>query len=301
MHGCNLRRQTIFLLGLLLLTGFSTALLSISPTRGALRKPSVMVMDFQGQGLITYIANEGVLLEIGEKKVVIDGMFRQQAGYQRPSHAMRNDMENALGRFADVDLVLATHYHADHFDARVVRWHLAANPKAHFVAVRQVTDALAKEQGYDQVAPRVIEVTPDFGQRKEMRVSDITLSVIRMRHGNTMNAAFLLNLEGVKILHLGDSDGTVANFDALNLEKEGVAFALIPYWYALDDEGRRVIREHIAPKQVIFFHIPEDNPDHPQLKQHMDEMGGRAGLQKGITAEFPNALFLLDPLAPPRR
>lgn len=297
-----MRKQTIFLLALLVLTGCATTLLGLSPSRGDARpEPSRKVWYFQGPGLITYIANEGVLIEAGGKKVVIDGMFRHLAGYPRPSDATRSDMENALGPFAGVDLVLATHYHGDHFDARVVRSHLAANRKATFVSVRQVTATLAQvSPGFEQVASRVLEVTPEFGQRKDKRASEIDLSVIRLRHGNTMNAAFLLNVGGVKILHVGDSDGTVANFDGFDLQKEGIDYAFVPYWYALDAEGRTVIREHIAAKHVFFFHIPEDNPDDDYLKKHMDEMGGRAGLQRRIKAEFPSAQFLFDPLGPPR-
>ncbi len=251
---------------------------------------------------ITYIANEGVLIELDGRKVVIDGMFHHLPGYQRPSDSTRADMENARGAFAGVDLVLATHFHGDHFDAQTAGAHLAANSKATFVAVRQVTEAMARGfAGHARIAPRVLEVTPDFGQRRNLRVAGLPLSVIRLRHGNTMNAAFLLDVGGVKILHLGDSDGEVANFDPFDLQKEGIAIALVPYWYALDEESRRVLRQHIAAKQIIFFHIPEDHPDHQGLQQHMKEMGGRAGLAAAIRKEFPEALFLFTPGAPPSR
>ena len=249
-----------------------------------------------GKLQLTYIANEGVLLEGGGKKVVIDGMFRHLAGYPRPSNATRAGIENARGIFTGVDLVLATHYHGDHFDAATVGAHLTANPRATFVAVRQVTGALAKGfTGHGQTAPRILEVTPDFGQRKDLQVAGIHFSVLRMRHGATMNAAFLLDMAGSKVLHVGDSDGEISNFDAFDLQKEGIDLALVPYWYALDDESRRVLREHIAPKQVIFFHIPEDHPDDADLKAHMDHMGGRAGLAARIRKDFPQAMFLYEP------
>ena len=206
------------LLTLLVLAALG-ALLPWSPFFHGKAQPDLVigVLSTQERAFITYLANEGVLIQAWGKKVVMDGMFRHLAGYQRPSDAMRSDMQDALGLFAGVDLVLATHHHADHFDARVVGWHPAANPKATFVAVKQVTESLAKgHMGYEQIAPRVLEVTPDFGQRKDLRVADINLSVIRLRHGNTMNVAFLLTVGcgktlhltvgGRKILHLGDSE-----------------------------------------------------------------------------------------------
>lgn len=294
-------KHRIALLSLLALTGLGGALtLTSSPNEPQRARLAPVVVSGSSSSFITYIANEGVLINDGDRKIAIDGMFRHLPGYPRPSDSVRHQIENALGPFADVELVLATHHHADHFDAKVVGWHLAANPKATFVAAKQVTDALASGfQGAGQFASRMREVTPDFGQRKNLRVADIDLTVLRLRHGNTMNVGFLLDFDGSKVLHLGDSDGTVANFDSFDLQKEGIDIALAPYWYGLDEESRRVIREHIAPKQVIFFHIPEDNPDDAYLQKHMQEVGGRAGLTARIQKEFPQALFLLTPNAPP--
>jgi len=298
-----MQMREVLILFFLVVAGLAGAL-SIPSTPAAGPSPQAGGKDpMQGDSrFIVYIANEGVLIETLGKKVVMDGMFRHLAGYPRPSDAARADMENARSAFAGVDLVLATHHHADHFDAKVAGAHLAANPKATFVSARQVADDLAKgAPRYSQIASRVLEVTPDMGQRKDVRVADMGVSVLRLRHGNTMNVGFLLNLDGIKVLHLGDSDGTVANFDAFDLQKEGIDFALAPYWYALDEESRRVIREHIAAKQVIFFHIPEDNPDDSYLQKHMQEMGGRAGLTARIKKEFPQAMFLLTAGAPPSR
>jgi L-ascorbate metabolism protein UlaG (beta-lactamase superfamily) len=294
-------KERIALLSLLVLTGFGGALtMTPSPSEPSPRGSVTVWAAAESERFIVYVANEGIVVNTPlQKKVVIDGMFRHLPGYPRPSEAVRNQMENALGPFAGVDLVLATHSHADHFDPKVVGWHLSANPTATFVAGRQVTEALAKNfQSAGQFASRVLEVTPDFGQRKDLRVVDIDLSVLRLRHGSTMNTGYLLDLGVFKILHVGDADGEVSNFDPYDLQKEGINIALVPYWYALDEESRRVIREHIAPKQVIFFHIPEDNPDDDYLRKHMQEVGGRAGLVARIKKDFPQALFLLTPDAP---
>jgi L-ascorbate metabolism protein UlaG (beta-lactamase superfamily) len=293
------QKQAILVLFLLVLAGLGGVLTMPSTSRELPPSRPVQVADSKWANLVTYIANEGVLLDFGSKKIVIDGMFRHLPGYPRPSDTARNEMENALGKFAEVDLVLATHHHADHFDAKVVGWHLTANRKATFVAARQATQDLAEKfPGYPQFASRVLEVTPGTGQSIELQAGGVPLRVLRLRHGNTMNVGFLLDMGLFKVLHVGDADGDVANFDPFDLQKEEIDYALLPYWYALDAESRRVIREHIAPKQVIFFHIPEDDPDHPQLQKHMQELGGRAGLTARIQKEFPQAMFLLTPGTP---
>lgn len=247
---------------------------------------------------LTYIANEGVLLEAGGQKVLIDALFRGLAGYLRPDAATRAAMESGRGPFAGVDLVLATHYHADHFDPQAVCAHLSSNAGAAFVAVGQVIEAF-RQAGCQipQNEQRVFEITPQWGQRKDTSAGGIEVAVLRLRHGATMNAGFLLNLGGKKILHLGDSDGTVENFDPFDLEREGIDVALVPYWYALDGEGREVIRRHIRSKQLVFFHIPGDNPDREAVREHMKAEGGRAGLAARIRKDFPGAILLLEPMA----
>ncbi len=295
-----MQKQRIARLSLLVLTGLGGALAMTSAPQPSQQARRAGTSDDADGSLIIYIANEGVVLEGGGKRVVIDGMFRHLAGYPRPSDATRADIENARGTFADVDLVLATHYHGDHFDAMSVGAHLAANRRARFVAVRQVTETLAKGYtGYARIAGQVMEVTLGEGKAIELTAAGLPLKVLRLRHGNTMNAGFLLEVGGKKVLHVGDADGDVANFDPFDLQKAGIDFALVPYWYALDEESRGVIREHIAPKQVIFFHIPEDNPDDDYLRKHMQEVGGRAGLVARIKKDFPPAMFLLTPDAPP--
>ncbi len=65
---------------------------------------------------ITYVANEGFLLAGGGKKVLIDALFDGGiAGYPTIPDELRPSLEQARPPFDGVDLVLATHFHGDHF------------------------------------------------------------------------------------------------------------------------------------------------------------------------------------------
>ena len=67
---------------------------------------------------VTYIANEGFLISSKTKKVLIDSIFRKGYGiYLEPTNDIRKKIETAQPPFDQVNLVMATHSDADHFDS----------------------------------------------------------------------------------------------------------------------------------------------------------------------------------------
>ena len=75
---------------------------------------------------VTFIANEGFMIECGGKKVLIDGLFggKGAAGYQQPSDSIIGLMKMAEAPFDSIDLIAVTHYHGDHFDAGIAASYL---------------------------------------------------------------------------------------------------------------------------------------------------------------------------------
>ena len=240
-----------------------------------------------GKVELTYIANEGFLITGGGKKVLVDALLREgiPQDYPRPAPETLQKMESAQAPFDRVDLVLATHFHRDHFNAASVAAHLKANPQATFVSVHQAADLVAKEfaPGAREFA-RILSTTPDFRQKRRLTVNDIPLEAIRLPHGNFENTGFLITLAGKKILHLGDSNGAVANFDVFDLQKEQIDVALIPYWYFLSAEGKRVVREHIGARQIIAIHLSIEKPD-GELRREVES----------IRREFPSIIIAIEP------
>ena len=255
--------------------------------------------------VVTYIANEGLLIEGAGKKILVDALFRDDIGYAPPATETLAQMEGAKPPFQDVSLVLATHFHRDHFNAPAVAAHLKANPRATFVSVQQAIEPLLKELGEGSPErARIRETTPEVHQKKRVTVDRIAVDAMRMRHGQTQNTSFLIHVGGKKILQLGDSDGEISNFDPFDLEKEKIDVAFVPYWYLLYDEGIRVIKEQIAAKQVVAFHIPSDSAmtagyaegsNAAGVAKHMKNVGGQAGLRARFAAAMPEAKAAMRP------
>ena len=217
---------------------------------------------------ITYIANEGVLISSGDKQVLIDGLHREyQRAYAFLPPPQRDKIENAQSPFDQIDLILVSHRHLDHFHPESVGLYLQHNPKAVLVSSQQVVDEVANNfKEFQTIKSRVTAATPAWKERRAMKVAEIDLEILGIRHGtgrhaSIQNLGHLVKLGGKKLLHVGDADTAIENFQDLNLDEEGIDIAFIPYWFLVDEEGRKVVREHIKPKQIIAVHISPSEAD----------------------------------------
>lgn len=159
---------------------------------------------------ITYLANEGFLLAGGGEKVLVDALFGDGlAGYAVVPAELRSKLEAAQPPFDGVDLVLATHFHDDHFDPRAVGRFLAAAPQARFVSTPQAVERLRTEyDGFEGIAPRVRAVLPAEGDAERLESDGVALTVYNLHHGRGRpieNLGFLVEVGGARLLHVGDT------------------------------------------------------------------------------------------------
>jgi L-ascorbate metabolism protein UlaG (beta-lactamase superfamily) len=211
---------------------------------------------------ITYIANEGVLISSGGKQVLIDGLHREYGPeYAFLPPAERDKIENAKTPFDAIDLILVSHRHLDHFHPESVGLHLQHNPKAVLVSSQQIVDEVEKNfKGFQAIRSRVTAATPPWRERVAMKVAGIDFEILGLRHGTgrhatIQNLGHIIKLGGKKLLHVGDADTSVENFEKFNLDEEGIDIALLPDWFLLYGEGQTIVREHIKPKQIIAVHV----------------------------------------------
>jgi L-ascorbate metabolism protein UlaG (beta-lactamase superfamily) len=170
-------------------------------------------------------------------------------------------METARPPYDQLQLLLVTHIHLDHFHPQSVGLHLQNNPRAVLVSSAQVADSLKQDFGsYREIESRVQRVTPEWKTKAAVQVGGIKVNVLGLKHGSARfswihNLGYLVEVNGVKLLHIGDADRTGENFSSFRLPEERIDIAFIPYWYLLSDEGRSFVKEHIRPKQIIAVHI----------------------------------------------
>jgi L-ascorbate metabolism protein UlaG (beta-lactamase superfamily) len=247
---------------------------------------------------ITYIANEGFLLVGEDRGVLVDALFDVGVrGYPRVPEEIRRGLEGSSGRFQDVRLILASHYHADHFAAGPVARALENNTAAILISTEQAADGVRQViPEMSTIAARVIGLFPPQGKSQTVTVAGIRVEVFNLHHGRDrpeiQNLGFLLEIDGVKILHIGDTEATAEEFAPYGLAGEAIDVALLPYWYLLHPKWQAVVRDSLRPKQIVAMHLPVAEAAGSYFHPGDD----LPGLLAAIDAAFPGTLAPTRPL-----
>ena len=212
----------------------------------------------QSNVVITYLQNDGVLISDGTDKVLIDAVFTSAPGWINLNAAESAKITNAQEPYDDVDLVLITHVHGDHFGVSAVNTHLSNNANARLIAPPQVAANFSGSQ--------IIRTSPARGQSDTLNVNGIEVEVLHLRHFDAFNFDFsgiqnfgyLIKVGDMKILHLGDADMTVENFQNFGLADRGIDVVLIPTFNTpahLMTTHRDALNSQIQPAHIIALHL----------------------------------------------
>ena len=236
------------------------------------------------QVTITYLANEGIMVTSGDQSVLVDALFRGGvSGYELHEPAELEKIETAKPPYGGVDLVLVTHFHADHFDAGSVARHLANNKNAVLVTSEQVAKEVQKAAAHiAPIASRIRTRTPDVKDRETDESSGIRVDVLGLSHGGgrfekVRNMGYVIHLGGKRILHVGDAQIDNACFEPMEQFAKGVDVACLPHWMVEHPTGVAFVRDVLKPKQLIVFHIMPRDAKRVVAK---------------VTSDFPDAIFL---------
>ena len=93
---------------------------------------------------VTYIANEGFLIEVGSHKILIDAVFddRTITYAHVPDEETLGLIKGSKTPFDEIDLMLVTHSHRDHFSVAPTLEHLEGNPAGILFGPPQVVEVL---------------------------------------------------------------------------------------------------------------------------------------------------------------
>ncbi len=244
---------------------------------------------------ITYIGNEGFLIEVGGKKVLIDALYRSGVpGYVSHPPERRRQLEKAQAPFHDVDVILATHYHADHFDPMAVGSHLVNNRQAQFVSTRQaVADLKNGFSAWRHISSRVTTSLPEEGTLDTLHLDDlggIQIVCLNLHHGRSRpveNLGFIIEIDGWRFLHIGDTEVTPEELAALELDQLDINVFFVPYWFLAYTEWDEKIESTVGSARLVPMHMPA--PDDP--RGYLSDHGGFGGTIRHILSKYPAALI----------
>jgi L-ascorbate metabolism protein UlaG (beta-lactamase superfamily) len=231
---------------------------------------------------ITFVSNAGFLIEGHGKKILID-VPHQDIDLLTVPVSDRRSIENADAPYDDVDLLLFTHEHEDHFDLASVASHLENNPHAVLVSTQNVVELmLSGYHGAHDFQDRMIPVDVKNGEFLTVTVNGINLGLSLLPHGApVINAGVLIHLGGFRIFHTGDfyiedPEEAIALLQTLELPEKRIDIALVSHYFVHITKYNAVVSEGINPTVIIPMHFNDISQD---------------SIDK-IEASFPSAIFL---------
>jgi L-ascorbate metabolism protein UlaG (beta-lactamase superfamily) len=238
----------------------------MSPSRllvpGALLVAGVLLQAsaparIQGDGVsVTFLANEGVMLAGGGRRVLIDALFEKYKGdFAIAADSTQLALRNARAPFDSVNLILVTHHHGDHFQPAPVVAHLRANPRVAVLASQQVVDSLRGRITAADIGPRVMARAVARGASRRDTVNGVPITVLGLAHHDLQHYGYIVEIGGRRVLHVGDTDDGAKSFPAFRLDTMRIDVALLPQWMGMRPQGREMIERWIKPRHVAFIHL----------------------------------------------
>jgi L-ascorbate metabolism protein UlaG (beta-lactamase superfamily) len=194
--------------------------------------------------------------------------------------------------FARVDALLVSHDHRDHFDPALVQAFLARHPETTLVSTDAICATVAAAGG---PAARMRRVKIDLGASAVESVAGVSVKAAGVKHqgdpgffgwllGGTMaeNLAWLLTIDGRKILHVGDAitDLNVETYRRLGLPAERIDVLFLEY-FDFSGATAAFVKNELKPRYIVAMHVPTTRYEEDLAK---------------FRKTYPNAIVFTKPL-----
>ena len=249
---------------------FFTVIISLLLTNGSF----VYTQKTSDTCMVTYIANEGFLIETANHKVLIDALFGNIKGNwcDQANDTVSDLMQKGIAPFDNIDVVLVTHKHSDHFNESMVIKFLVNNKKAVLICPDQVGELLKRNEGYSMVSVRIHSLKSGNVFDTSVCFNKTNVRVLRFNHGSYFetdsitgktcdlhkdveNFGYITESDGFSIFHSGDgSFSDKSHFEFYTFRKKEFDIVFLDRTF-LRKEGQDLINEYIRTKNLIFMHI----------------------------------------------
>lgn len=219
----------------------------------------------------TYLGNSAILVETGEHKILFDPFFHNGFSiYQLVTAALRNAMMQGAAPYNNIDAIVISHAHEDHFSAHDVHTYMKRFPATLLFAPKQAVDHMMSLQYFPQLATRIHSFSLAFNADTETRtVGGLKVMATRIPHAGWPGRQDIENLVfrvftngGKSAMHMGDADPSTAHYSPYKKDfaQHKVDINFPPYWFFMSAEGRDILHDIIQAEQNVGVHVPKSAP-----------------------------------------
>ena len=207
--------------------------------------------------LVRHLANAGVMIE-GSKKIIIDGLCDETGLYRKTDEEDREKIISAIEPFDDIDLMIFTHEHPDHFEEEAVSEFLIRNKKAYALMNEE---AFLRIEADEDTKRRII--VPEIETLKSLRFDffGASIEVFSLAHdggkifADVVNFATIIEMDGKRILHTGDAAFNESNYSSLD-SKGNIDLMIAPFPNVGIPTARKNVKNYIDPTLTMAVHFP---------------------------------------------
>ena len=243
---------------------------------------------------ITYLSNAGVMVELDEHKILIDTLCNSALPlYKNPPAELREEIIAGMAPFNNIEILLFTHHHSDHFDPESTALFLKQHQNTVVISSPEVITGL-KDQFSQLENGRLIRQDIPFGGTGSFQIPGLTIQSLAMQHDgkeyqDVLNLAYLIEAAGKKIFHLGDAKPIAENYLHFNLIAQNIDLLLAPFPYIGLPSSRQLIEKYIQPQKIAAIHLPVRELD------HQGWINSTVKSYLKVKADFIETVFLEEP------
>lgn len=234
----------------------------------------VSVPAFSHEALAHYLANEGVMVEVGDTKVVFDPLFDNDYGQ---FEMLPKEMERALlageAPFDGISAAFISHSHEDHFSAVDMVQLMQRHSELQLFAPSQAVTDLKAASTFDSALLDRITVIEPSATPQRFTFKNLVIDAHTIPHSgwpekmtNVHNLVFRVSVAKATVVHMGDADTKDHHFapQAEHWQEKTIHMAFPPYWYLYSENGKKVLKERLRPNQIVGIHVPKAMPDNEE-------------------------------------
>lgn len=212
---------------------------------------------------LTRLAASGVIIDDGETRIMIDGLVVEPyAIYGGLPPELAQQFSTASGIFADIDLALVSHKHHDHNQPEFACNFLKTSTRTRLVTSIQVIELVRERcRPLVRTSSRVGAIEPGYADPVVLPVNTAKVTVFILSHGTgkyerLQNFGHLVDMGGVRILHIGDAAMDATDFEIAQVANLDLDVALIPFWFFQPGPGFGVVTEFMKARYQLAVQIP---------------------------------------------
>jgi len=206
-----------------------------------------------------YIKNCAVLLEINGKKVLCDGLISDNTPFDKMPRDIEMQIIDGEGEYGDLNGMLFTHCHNDHFSGYKLTRYLERNHGA-YVAVPE-TARLDWDYLWD-LGANVLRLEGAVGEVRTREFDGLRFEVMKTAH-LTFNYPehFIFNVLGEDCNVLITADMDLLNMDLLDrMTMKEHSFIFISHIVMWHRKWREKL-ESLGFEKVFIYHVADDEND----------------------------------------